>query len=59
MILSFNECVIGNFNRGCMETVKSEPVNEKEDELLRLVASLIVQIVLNQQDECDRVHTDQ
>ena len=42
-----------------METVKSEPVNEKEDELLRLVASLIVQIILNQQDECDRVHTDQ
>ena len=59
MILSFVECVIGNFNGVGMEPVKSEPVNEKEDELLRLVASLIVQIILNQQDECDRVHTDQ
>ena len=48
-----------NFNSECMKTVESEPINEKEEELLRLVASLIVQIILNQEDECDRVHTDQ
>lgn len=41
-----------------METVKSETVNEKEEELLRLVASLIVQIILNQEYERDRVHED-
>ena len=58
MILSFVERVIGNFNGVGMETVKSEPVNEKEDELLRLVASLIVQIILNQEYERDRVHED-
>lgn len=40
-----------------METERS-PVNEKEDELLRLIASLIVQIILNQEDERDRVHED-
>jgi hypothetical protein len=41
-----------------MEPVKSEPVNEKEDELLHLVASLIVQIILNQEYERDRVYED-
>lgn len=40
-----------------MESGRSEEVNE-EELLLRLVASLIVQIILNEEDECDRVHPD-
>ena len=41
-----------------MEQVRNEEVSEKEDELLRLVASLIVQIILNEEDERNRVHAD-
>jgi hypothetical protein len=42
-----------------MGKLRSKVVNEKEDELLRLVASLIVQIILNQEDERNRLYTDQ
>lgn len=42
-----------------METEKSADVNVKEDELLRLVASLIVEIILKEAHERDRIHTDQ
>jgi hypothetical protein len=40
-----------------MKPERSEEVNE-EELLLRLVASLIVQIILNEEDERDRVHPD-
>ena len=41
------------------EVQQDKPVNEKEERMLRLVASLIVQIVLNQSYERDRVCQDQ
>jgi len=41
------------------EVQQDKPVNEKEERMLRLVASLIVQIVLNQSYERDRICQDQ
>jgi hypothetical protein len=42
-----------------MDAVRSENANGKEEELLRLVASLIVEIILKEdENECDRIHPD-
>jgi hypothetical protein len=41
------------------EVEQGTAVNQKEEELLQLVATLIVQIILKESDECDRLRADQ
>jgi len=41
------------------EVEQDTAVNQKEEELLQLVATLIVQIILKESDECDRLRADQ